>query len=162
MSLQDQEEKNRNENHEEYMRKALQLARKAYALEEVPIGAVVVYEGKIIGQGFNQRNSQKNPLAHAEIQAIHEASQYMGDWRLEDCQMYITLEPCPMCAGAIIQARIPQVILGAANPKAGCGGSILNLLQEPRFNHQAQVTWGILQEEASTLLKDFFKRLRKG
>lgn len=162
MSLQDQEEKNRNENHKEYMRKALQLARKAYALEEVPIGAVVVYEGKIIGQGFNQRNSQKNPLAHAEIQAIHEASQYMGDWRLEDCQMYITLEPCPMCAGAIIQARIPQVILGAANPKAGCGGSILNLLQEPRFNHQAQVTWGILQEEASALLKDFFKRLRKG
>lgn len=162
MSLQDQEEKNRNENHKEYMRKALQLAREAYTLEEVPIGAVVVYEGKIIGQGFNQRNSQKNPLAHAEIQAIHEASQYMGDWRLEDCQMYITLEPCPMCAGAIIQARIPQVILGAANPKAGCGGSILNLLQEPRFNHQAQVTWGILQEEASALLKDFFKRLRKG
>ncbi|NMA84386.1 MAG: nucleoside deaminase [Epulopiscium sp.] len=147
--------------HEKYMKKAILLARKAFEQGEVPIGALIVYKGEIIGQGFNQRNTKKNPLAHAEIQAIYEAAQHIGDWRLEECQIYITLEPCPMCAGAIIQARIPQVILGAKNPKAGCGGSILNILQEPKLNHQAEIIRGVLQEEASTMLKEFFKELRK-
>ena len=124
---------------EKYMRRALELARKAASEDETPIGAVIVYRDQIIGEGYNRRNQTGNPLCHAEIEAIHQAAGYLKDWRLEECTMYVTLEPCPMCAGAIVQARIPRVVLGAMNPKAGCAGSIMNLLEEPRFNHQVLV-----------------------
>lgn len=145
---------------EKYMRMALKLARKALELGEVPIGCVIVYEGKVIGRGYNRRNTDKNTLAHAEITAINRASKKMGDWRLEGCTLYVTLEPCQMCAGAIIQARIPEVVMGCMNPKAGCGGSVLNILEMPQFNHQAAVTRGILEDECSGILKEFFIRLR--
>lgn len=145
---------------EKYMKKALQLAQKAYALGEVPIGCVIVHQGKIIGRGYNRRNTDKNTLAHAEITAIHKASRKIGDWRLEQCVLYVTLEPCQMCAGAIVQARIPEVVMGCMNPKAGCGGSILNLLDMPEFNHQVRVTRGVLEAECSSMLKHFFKELR--
>lgn len=147
--------------HEKYMREALKQARKAYSLGEVPIGCVIVHEGKIIGRGYNRRNTDKNTLAHAEITAINKASKKIGDWRLEECTLYVTLEPCQMCAGAIVQARIPEVVLGSMNLKAGCAGSILNILQMPEFNHQAAVTRGILQEECSDMLKTFFSELRE-
>lgn len=147
--------------HEKYMREALKQAKKALALGEVPIGCVIVYEGKIIGRGYNRRNTDKNTLAHAEITAIKKASKYIGDWRLEECTIYITLEPCQMCAGAIIQARIPEVVMGCMNPKAGCGGSVLNILEMPEFNHQAAVTRGILEQECGELLKVFFTGLRE-
>lgn len=111
-----------------YMKEALKQAKKAYALGEVPIGCVIVHEGKIIGRGYNRRNTDKNTLAHAEITAINKASKVIGDWRLEECTLYVTLEPCQMCAGAIVQARIPEVVMGCMNPKAGCAGSILNIL----------------------------------
>ncbi len=143
-----------------YMRQALTQARKAAALGEVPIGCVIVYEGKVIGRGYNRRNTDKSTLAHAEITAIKKATKIIGDWRLEDCTLYVTLEPCQMCAGAIIQARIPRVVIGAMNPKAGCAGSIFNILEEPAFNHQAEVTRGVLEEECSQVLKDFFHDLR--
>ena len=146
--------------HEKYMKAALKQAQKAYALGEVPIGCVITYEGKIIGRGYNRRNTDKNTLSHAEITAINEASKKIGDWRLEGCTLYVTLEPCQMCAGAIIQARITEVVIGSMNPKAGCGGSILNILEMPRFNHQAKVTRGVLQEECSSILTTFFKELR--
>ncbi len=146
--------------HEKYMREALKQAKKAYALGEVPIGCVIVHEGKIIGRGYNRRNTDKNTLSHAEITAIRKASKYIGDWRLEECTIYITLEPCQMCAGAIIQARIPEVVMGCMNPKAGCGGSVLNSLEMPNFIHQALVTRGILEPECSQLLKLFFAELR--
>lgn len=142
------------------MKEALRLAKKAYALGEVPIGCVIVYEGKIIGRGYNRRKIDKNTLSHAEITAIRKASKYMGDWRLEGCTLYVTLEPCQMCAGAIVQARIPEVVMGCMNPKAGCAGSILNLLNMPEFNHQVAVTGGILEAECSTVLKTFFAELR--
>ena len=145
---------------EKYMKEALKQAKKAYALGEVPIGCVIVHEGKIIGRGYNRRNTDKNTLAHAEITAINKASKVIGDWRLEECTLYVTLEPCQMCAGAIVQARIPQVVMGCMNPKAGCGGSILNLLEMPQFNHQVSVTRGVLEEECSSLLKTFFTELR--
>lgn len=145
---------------QKYMREAIKQAKKAYALEEVPIGCVIVYDGKIIGRGYNRRTIDKNPLAHAEIQAIRKASRKMGDWRLEDCTLYVTLEPCQMCAGAIVQARIPEVMIGCMNPKAGCAGSIYNLLQEPAFNHQVSLFKGVLEEECSQMLKDFFRSLR--
>ena len=143
------------------MKEALKQAKKAYALGEVPIGCVIVYEGKIIGRGYNRRNTDKNTLAHAEITAINKASKYIGDWRLEKCNMYVTLEPCQMCAGAIIQARIPQVVMGCMNPKAGCAGSILNILDTPQFNHQAEVTRGVLEQECGDMLKLFFTQLRE-
>lgn len=143
-----------------FMKEALKLAKKAKEADEVPIGAVIVYNDEIIGRGYNQRNSQKNPLAHAEIQAIEEAAKYIGDWRLEGCSIYVTLEPCPMCAGAIVQARIDKIIFGTRNPKAGCGGSILNILNEPRFNHQVEIIEGICQEECSQILKTFFTQMR--
>lgn len=143
-----------------YMRAALREAKKAYALGEVPIGCVIVYEGKIIGRGYNRRNTDKSTLAHAEITAIRKASRKIGDWRLEGCTLYVTLEPCQMCAGAIVQARIPRVVMACMNPKAGCAGSVLNILDMTEFNHQAEVTRGILEEECSTLLKIFFKELR--
>ena len=145
---------------EKYMKEALRQARKAYALGEVPIGCVIVHEDKIIGRGYNRRNTDKNTLAHAEITAINKASKKIGDWRLEECTLYVTLEPCQMCAGAIVQARIPHVVMGCMNPKAGCAGSILNILDMPEFNHQVAVTRGVLEEECSEMLKTFFTELR--
>ena len=145
---------------EKYMKEALKLARKALALGEVPIGCVIVYEGKIIGRGYNRRNTDKSTLSHAEITAIRKASKIIGDWRLEECTLYVTLEPCQMCAGAIIQARISEVVMGCMNPKAGCGGSVLNILEMPEFNHQAKVERGVLAEECSAVLKEFFADLR--
>lgn len=145
---------------EKYMKEALKQAKKAYALGEVPIGCVIVHEGKIIGRGYNRRNTDKNTLAHAEITAINKASKVIGDWRLEECTLYVTLEPCQMCAGAIVQARIPEIVMGCMNPKAGCAGSILNILEMPQFNHQVKVTRGILEAECSQMLKTFFEELR--
>ena len=145
---------------EKYMKEALKQAKKAYALGEVPIGCVIVHEGRIIGRGYNRRNTDKNTLAHAEITAINKASKVIGDWRLEECTLYVTLEPCQMCAGAIVQARIPEVVMGCMNPKAGCAGSILNILEMPQFNHQVKVTRGILEAECSQMLKTFFEELR--
>lgn len=145
---------------EKYMKEALKEAKKAYKLGEVPIGCVIVYEGKIIGRGYNRRNTDKTTLAHAEISAIKKASKVIGDWRLEGCTLYVTLEPCQMCSGAIIQARVDRVVMGAMNPKAGCGGSLLNILENESFNHQALVSRGILEEECSDILTKFFKELR--
>ena len=147
-------------NHEYYMKMALKEAKKAYKLGEVPIGCVIVYEDKIIGRGYNRRNTDKSTLSHAEITAIKKASKIIGDWRLEDCTLYVTLEPCQMCAGAIVQARISTVVMGCMNPKAGCGGSILNILDMPEFNHQVHTIRGILEEECSQMLTTFFKELR--
>lgn len=145
---------------EKYMKAAIREAKKAYALGEVPIGCVIVYEGKIIGRGYNRRNTDKNTLAHAEITAINKASKKIGDWRLEGCTLYVTLEPCQMCSGAIVQARIDEVVMACMNPKAGCAGSILNILEMSEFNHQVKVTRGVLEEECSQMLKEFFKELR--
>lgn len=145
---------------EKYMKEALKQARKAYALGEVPIGCVIVHQGKIIGRGYNRRNTDKNTLSHAEITAIRKASKVIGDWRLEECTLYVTLEPCQMCAGAIVQARIPETVIGCMNPKAGCAGSILNILEMPEFNHQVAVTRGVMEQECSEMLKTFFAELR--
>ena len=136
---------------ESFMKQAVKQARKAYDKLETPIGCVIVHEDKIIARGY----------AHAEILAINKASKVLGDWRLEDCTMYVTLEPCPMCAGAIVQARIPRVVIGSMNPKAGCAGSVLNLLQQDGLNHQVEVTKGVLAEECSGLMTSFFRELRK-
>lgn len=144
-----------------YMKAAIREAKKAWALGEVPIGCVIVYEDKIIGRGYNRRTVDRNVLAHAEITAIRKACRKIGDWRLEGCSMYVTLEPCPMCAGAIVQARIPKVYIGSMNPKAGCAGSVLNLLDEKGFNHQVQTEAGLLETECSQMLKDFFRELRQ-
>ena len=143
-----------------FMKEAIRQAKKAGKLMEVPIGCVIVYEGKIIGRGYNRRNTDKNTLSHAELNAIKKASRVLGDWRLEGCTMYVTLEPCQMCAGALVQSRIDEVVIGCMNPKAGCAGSILNLLEMEGFNHKVRVTKGVLEEECSRLLKDFFARLR--
>ncbi len=143
------------------MKEAIRQAKKAGKLDEVPIGCVIVRDGKIIARGYNRRNTEKSTLAHAEIQAIRKASKVVGDWRLEDCTMYITLEPCQMCAGAIVQARIPKVVIGSRNPKAGCAGSVLDLLHVPAFNHQVELEEGVLQEECSEMLTSFFRELRK-
>ncbi len=145
---------------EKYMREAVKQARKAYALGEVPIGCVIVHDGKIIGRGYNRRNKDKSALSHAEITAIRKASRIIGDWRLEECTLYVTLEPCQMCAGAIMQARIPKVVMACMNPKAGCAGSILNIFDMPAFNHQVEVVRGVMEEECSQMLKNFFKELR--
>lgn len=145
---------------EKYMKEALKEAKKAYRLGEVPIGCVIVYEGKIIGRGYNRRNTDKSTLSHAEITAIKKASKVIGDWRLEGSTLYVTLEPCQMCSGAIIQARVDRVVMASMNPKAGCGGSLLNILENDLFNHQALVTRGVLDEECSALLTKFFKELR--
>lgn len=145
---------------EKYMKEALRQAKKAEDIGEVPIGCVIVYEDKIIGTGYNKRNNRKSTLAHAELIAIDRASQEVGDWRLEDSTMYITLEPCQMCAGAIVQARIEKVVIGAMNPKAGCAGSILNLLQIEEFNHQVEIVTGVLESECSYIIQKFFKNLR--
>ena len=146
---------------EKYMKEAIRQAKKAAAIGEVPIGCIIVYEDKIIGRGYNRRMVDHTVLAHAEILAMKKACKKMGDWRLEGCTMYITLEPCPMCAGAIVQARIPRVVIGSMNAKAGCAGSVLNILKEPGFNHQVKVETGILGEECSCLMTDFFKELRR-
>jgi tRNA(adenine34) deaminase len=146
---------------EKFMKEALKQARKAEAIEETPIGCVIVYQGKIIARGYNKRNKEKSTLSHAELNAIRKAARVIGDWRLEGCTMYVTLEPCPMCAGAIVQARIDRVVIGCMNPKAGCAGSVLNLLQEKRFNHQVDVRYNVLHDECSQLLKDFFRQLRR-
>ena len=146
---------------EKYMKEAIRQAHKAQKLQEVPIGCVIVKDGKIIARGYNRRNTDKNTLAHAELLAIRKASRAVGDWRLEECTMYITLEPCQMCAGAIVQSRIPKVVFGTRNSKAGCAGSILNILQEPRFNHQVDIEENVLQQQCAELMKAFFKNFRK-
>ena len=147
---------------EKWMRAALTEAKKAYRLEEVPIGCVIVDEtGKIIARGYNRRNTDKNTLAHAELSAVRKACKKTGDWRLEECTMYVTLEPCQMCAGALVQSRLKRVVIGTMNPKAGCAGSVLNLLQHASFNHQVEVEKGILEKECSALLQQFFRELRE-
>ncbi len=146
---------------EKYMGAAIREAKKAGAIGEVPIGCVIVYEDKIIARGYNRRTIDQNVLSHAEINSIRKACKKMGDWRLEGCTMYVTLEPCPMCAGAIVQARIPRVVIGCMNPKAGCAGSVLDMLHEEGFNHQAETEIGVRGEECSQMMKDFFKELRE-
>lgn len=146
---------------EKYMKEAIRQAKKAYALDEVPIGCVIVQNGKIIARGYNRRNTDKNTLAHAELTAIKKASKKTRDWRLEDCTLYVTLEPCQMCAGAIVQSRMGRVVIASMNPKAGCAGSVLNLLQMSQFNHQVEIEKGVLGEECSQMLSNFFKELRK-
>ena len=145
-----------------YMQEALVEADKAGDINEVPIGAVIVYKDQIIGRGYNQRNAQNSTLAHAEILAIEEASRVMGDWRLEGCTMYVTVEPCPMCAGAILQARMDRVVIGTMNTKAGCVGSIYNLLDDERFNHQVEITYDVLKEDCAHKMSSFFRALRGG
>ncbi|WP_270167157.1 tRNA adenosine(34) deaminase TadA [Paenibacillus sp. SYP-B4298] len=143
-----------------WMKEAIAEAYKAEAIREVPIGAVIVKNGEIIGRGHNLRETTCNPASHAEMVAIVQASQQLQAWRLLDCTLYVTLEPCPMCAGAIVQSRIGRVVYGTPDPKAGCAGTLMNLLQEPRFNHEAEVVSGVLQEECSAMLTQFFRRLR--
>ena len=146
---------------EYFMQQALALAQEAAVHGEVPVGCVIVRNGEIVGRGRNQREEKQAAVSHAEMEAIAQANAALGSWRLDECDLYVTLEPCPMCAGAIIQARIPRVVVGSMNPKAGCAGSVMNLLQEPGFNHQVELEKGILEEECSTMLKEFFKALRK-
>ncbi len=145
---------------EKFMKQALREAQKAYKLGEVPIGCVIVHEGKIIGRGYNRRNTDRNTLCHAEITAIKKASRIMNDWRLEGCTMYVTLEPCQMCAGACVQARIDRVVIGCMSPKSGCAGSIINILQMEEFNHQVDITTDVLGKECSMILTRFFEELR--
>lgn len=147
---------------ERFMKEAIKQAKKAYILGETPIGAVLTFEGKIIARGYNRRNTDHSTLSHAEISVIKKGTKILGDWRLEGCTLYVTLEPCQMCAGALIQSRIDRVVIGAMNKKAGCAGSVLNLLEEERFNHQAEVVRGILEEECQKLMTNFFKELRMG
>lgn len=143
-----------------YMKKAIELAEKAVEIDEVPIGCIIVCNDKIIGRGYNKRNSSGRAIAHAEIMAIEEANSYAGDWRLEGATTYVTLEPCPMCAGAILQSRLSRVVIGAMNKKAGSVGSVVNLLNNEKFNHQVDVTYGVCEDECSALLSNFFKKLR--
>ncbi|WCK54598.1 tRNA adenosine(34) deaminase TadA [Aneurinibacillus sp. Ricciae_BoGa-3] len=145
----------------DYMAIAIEEAKKAAAIGEVPIGAIIVRNGEIVGSGYNKRETARDPLAHAELMAIKKASESLGGWRLLDTTLYVTLEPCPMCSGAIVQARIPRIVYGAMDPKAGCAGSLMNLLQDPRFNHQVEITQGVMEEECGLLLKDFFRALRE-
>ena len=146
---------------EKFMKEAIRQARKAYLLEEVPIGCVIVHDGKIIARGYNRRNTDKNTLSHAELIAIRKAAKKLGDWRLEECTMYVTLEPCQMCAGAMMQARLTEAVIGCMNPKAGCAGSVLNILEMDGFNHKVQVTRGVLEEECSQMMSQFFRELRE-
>jgi len=146
---------------EKFMKAAIVQAKKAMALNEVPIGCVIVHEGKILSRGYNRRNTDHDTLSHAELIAIRRASKKLGDWRLEGCTMYLTLEPCQMCSGALVQSRIDKVVIGAMNPKAGCAGSVMNLLQCESFNHQVECVYGVCEEECSDLLTGFFKELRK-
>lgn len=142
--------------HAAWMRRALQQARAAFEQEEVPVGAVIVYEGRIVGEGLNQREALNDPTAHAEILAITQAAQQLGSWRLTDCTLYATLEPCPMCAGAIVQARIPRVVYGATDPKAGACHTLYSITDDPRLNHRCTVLGGVLQEECRQILQEFF------
>ena len=146
---------------EKYMKQAIKLAQKAASNGDVPIGCVIVYEGKVIARGYNRRNMDKTTLAHAEILAIKKASKVLEDWRLEECTMYVTLEPCQMCAGAIVQARLPKVVIGCMNKKAGCAGSIIDMFSVKEFNHQVEKRVGVMEEECSLMLKDFFRELRQ-
>ena len=146
---------------EKFMKQAFAQAKKAADIGEVPIGCVIVYEDKVIARGYNRRKTDKNTLSHAEITAIRKASRVIGDWRLEGCTMYVTLEPCQMCAGAIVQARMDRVVIATMSPKSGCAGSILNLLQMEEFNHQVEITKGVLADECSVMLSEFFTDLRK-
>ena len=146
---------------ERFMKEAIRQAKKAYLLEEVPIGCVIVQDGKIIARGYNRRNTDKNTLSHAELIAIKKAAKKLGDWRLEGCTMYVTLEPCQMCAGAMMQARLTEAVIGCMNPKAGCAGSVLNILEMDGFNHKVQVTRGVLEEPCSNMLSQFFRELRQ-
>lgn len=143
------------------MELAIEEAKKALKLDEVPIGAVIVYRNNVIATGYNVRETSQETLSHAELIAIQKANEKIGSWRLEDCTLYVTLEPCPMCAGAIVQSRIKRVVFGASDPKAGCAGTLMNLLHDERFNHQSEVTHGVLEEDCAKLLKDFFKSLRE-
>ena len=162
MALKEELEKNKQKRKQEkYMKMALKEAKKAYDLNEVPIGCIIVKDDKVIGKGYNKRNTDKNVLSHAELIAMKQACKKTGDWRLEGCTMYITLEPCQMCAGAMVQARLENAVIGSMNPKAGCAGSILNILQMEQFNHQVNVTTGVLEEECSQVLTDFFAELRE-
>jgi tRNA(adenine34) deaminase len=149
------------EEHIRWMKEAISEAKKAEALREVPIGAVIVHNQTIIGRGHNLRETTMDPTAHAEIIAIREASATLGAWRLLECTLYVTLEPCPMCSGAIVQSRVPLVVYGTTDPKAGCAGTLMNLLQEERFNHESEIVQGVLQEECAELLTQFFRNLRK-
>lgn len=146
---------------EKYMKAAIAQANKARNLLETPIGCVIVRNGQIIAHGYNRRNTEHNTLAHAEIKAIKKACRVVGDWRLEGCTMYVTLEPCPMCAGALVQSRIDKVVIGATNPKAGCAGSVMNVLEAPGLNHRVEIETGVLREECAALMSDFFKKLRQ-
>lgn len=146
---------------EKFMKEAIRQAKKAYLLEEVPIGCVIVHEGKIIARGYNRRNTDRNTLSHAELIAIRKAAKKLGDWRLEECTMYVTLEPCQMCAGAMMQARLTEAVIGCMNSKAGCAGSVLNILEMDGFNHKVQVTRGVLEEECSQMMSQFFRELRE-
>lgn len=156
----ERKEKEQNAIDSGYMKEAIKQAKKAAEIGEVPIGCIIVKDGRIIARGYNRRNKDHSTLSHAEIRAIKKASKVLNDWRLSDCTLYVTLEPCQMCAGAIVQARIPRVVLGCMNPKAGCGGSILNILQMKEFNHQVEVKRGVLEKECSEVLSGFFKSLR--
>jgi len=143
------------------MKAALQEAKKAYELDEVPIGAVIVRDGSIVGCGYNLRETQKDPTLHAEMTAIRQAAEHLGGWRLTGCDLYVTVEPCPMCAGAILQARISRLIFGARDPKAGCAGSLYNLLNDERFNHSTEIIEGVMAEECAGLMKEFFRAKRQ-
>jgi len=143
------------------MREALEEAKKAYSIYEVPVGAIIVYKGKIIGRGYNQRETLKDPTAHAEVLAIKEASKFLDSWRLLDCTMYVTLEPCAMCAGAIVNSRIGRLVIGTRDLKRGCCGTVEDLTNHPKFNHRLEVEFGVLEEECSSILSNFFKELRE-
>jgi tRNA(adenine34) deaminase len=149
-----------NNQHEHWMREAIAEAHQAEAIAEVPIGAIIVYDGRIVGRGHNLRETSLDPTAHAEMIAIREASRNLGAWRLSGCTLYVTLEPCPMCAGAVVQSRIDRVVYGTPDPKAGCAGTLMNLLQEERFNHRTEIIEGVLKEECAQLLTSFFRKLR--
>jgi len=159
--MQQQKGKEKLTDQERFMKEAIRQAKKAEDLEEVPIGCVIVHEGKIIARGYNRRNTDKNTLSHAELNAIRKASKKLGDWRLEGCTMYVTLEPCQMCSGALVQSRIDEVVIGCMNAKAGCAGSVMNLLQVDGFNHQVKIIQGVLEEECSSMLSEFFRKLRE-
>jgi tRNA(adenine34) deaminase len=139
-----------------WMRRALELARQAFDGEEVPVGAVVVCDGAVIGEGFNQRETLQDPTAHAEMLALTQAAGTLGTWRLLDCTLYVTLEPCPMCAGAIVQARLPRVVYGAVDPKAGACHTLYSITSDPRLNHQCTVLGGVLEPECRGILQEFF------
>lgn len=146
---------------EMFMQEAINQANLAKEKNEVPIGAVIVLHGEVIATGYNVRETEQSTLSHAELSAIQEANKKIGSWRLEDCTLYVTLEPCPMCAGAIVQSRIKRVVFGAFDPKAGCAGSLMNLLNDDRFNHQVEINSGVMEEECSQLLTNFFRELRR-